>query len=251
MNVNPYAAPGAELPKGPSAPHRGEPQPWDVGEVLRAAWGIYKTSWAPLSFGFFGVALMGMLPGQLAPGLGALGIVDEAGDAYMAITFASTFVGWVVQEFFAIGLTRMALSATRSGVVSFAELFSGGPRLLPFLVLSFLKTLAIMLGLIVLVVPGVVLALGFWMSRFYMIDQGLGPLTSLRASWDATEGHKANLLLLALAAVVLTMVGVMACCVGLFVTEPVFLVALTIVYLRLSGTAPLPPPQLTSPPYAL
>jgi hypothetical protein len=249
MNTNPYAAPAAHSRHGGPLPPGGAPLPWDVGEVLREAWQLYRANWAPLTLGLFCASLVGMVPGQLGPVLGHLGVVDEGSDAFLGVQLATTFVGWAIQEFFAVGLTRQSLSATRTGTAQFAEIFSGGPRFLPFLVMSALKTLAIGLGLIVFVVPGVILGLGLWMSRFYLVEQGLGPLASMRASWDATEGHKGNLFLLGLAGVALTFAGLAACCIGIFVTQSLFLVASAIVYRRLSGTAAPPEPPAQYPGY--
>ena len=112
---------------------------------------------------------------------------------------------------------------------------------MPFAAMTFLRTLAIALGTLVFVVPGVLLALGFANAPFYVTDQNLGPVASLKASWASAEGQKGNLLLLLFAEIGLTLVGLAACCAGLFVVVPVVLVARAIVYTRMSGTAPPPP----------
>lgn len=248
MHVNPYAPPSDELARAP-VPRGGEPQPWDVGEVLREAWELYKPSWAPLTLALFLATMIGMLPGQAAPALVQAGILDEGSGGCWGVVGALSFVGWVVQVFFELGLTRQALGAVQTGTARFGDVFSGGARVLPYFALAFVKAVGVTLGLVVLVVPGVILGLGLWMSRFYFVDQGLGPIAALRASWDASEGQKGNLLLLWLAGVALTFAGIATCCVGVFVTQPVFLLASAIVYRRVSGTgAPPASPEWGAPP---
>lgn len=234
--MNPYAAPQAAAPLPAGVPPQGEPQPWDVGEVLRIAWDLFKANWAAFSFGTFVALLVGMLPSQVAPGLAAAGILEQQSGAYWGVHVPLMLVGYLIQGFFAVGLARMALNASRTGMCSFGDAFSGGSRFLPYMGMWFLAMFGISLGLVVFIVPGVILALGLWMGRWYLVDQQLGPIEALKASWTATDGHKGNLFLLYLLGGLLGVAGAMACCVGIFPAQAVILLAEAIVYQRLSGT---------------
>ena len=240
-NYNPYAAPAAPTVGGGDVPLRGEPQPWDVGDAIKGAWEVYKAHWAPLTFGYFVVALVGGLPGQVTPLLTVFGSVDEGTSTYYALHIPLSIVGWLIAEFFMAGFTRAVLRAVRPNDASFGDFFAAGGRFLPYIAMSFLKTLATVLGLLMLIVPGVIVALGFANAPFFVVDQKLGPIASLKASWEVSEGQKGNLFVLFLAEFGLMVLGVLACCLGMFVVIPVMMLARAIVFMKMSGTAPPPP----------
>lgn len=244
MSYNPYAPPAAESAVRADVPARGEPQPWDVGEALRSGWAIYSANWAPLTLGYLVVTVLGALPGQLTPALALAGVIDEGSTAYYAVNGSLAMLGWFIATFFTAGFTGAALRATRGEAVSFGDFFAAGGQFIPFAAMTFLKTLAIVLGMIVFIVPGIILSLGFANAPFFVIDQKLGPIASLKASWESAEGQKGNLFLLQLAEIGITFLGVLSCCLGLFVAVPLLMVARAIVYTRMSGTAapPAPPP---------
>lgn len=248
-SYNPYAAPAAPMAPGGGVPVQGEPQPWEVGDAIKSGWEIYKAHWAPLTFGYFVVTLIGMVPQQVAPVLAEVGVLEEKSMVYYALHAPLLIVGWLTSEFLMAGFVRAALKALRTNNATFGDFFAAGGRFIPFLVMSSLRTAATLVGLLFLVVPGVIVSLGFANAPFYVMDQNLGPIAALKASWHSAEGQKGNLLLLLLAEVGLTLVGLAACCLGFFVVVPVVLLARAIVYTKMSGTAPEPaaPPGPYSP----
>jgi uncharacterized membrane protein len=254
-DYNPYAAPIAEVAGNGEVPPRGEPQPWEVGEAIRSGWELYKAHWAPLTFGYFVIALVGELPGQVGPTLTVFGTIPEGSRTYYAVHVPLSILGWLIGRFFMAGFTRAALRAVRANDASFGDFFAAGGRFVPFVVMSFLKTLATLAGLALLIVPGIIVGLGFANASFFVMDQRLGPVASLRESWRSTEGQKGKLFILSLAEIGLMIVGLVACCLGFFVVVPVMMLARAIVYTKMSGTAavpsppagPLPGPEL--PPY--
>jgi hypothetical protein len=249
-SYNPYAAPAAETSGGGANFVRGEPQPWEVGEAIKSGWEIYRTHWAPLTFGYFIVASISTVPQQVAPVLAQVGVLEESSRSYYAVYVPLAIVGWLAGEFLTAGFIRAALNAVRTNNPSFGDFFAAGGRFIPFVLMSLLRTTATFVGLLFLIVPGVIVSLGFANAPFFVMDQGLGPVAALKASWDSTEGQKGHLLLLSLAELGLMLLGLAACCLGLFVAVPVALVARVIVYTKMSGTAPPPaaPPGGYGPP---
>ena len=66
---------------------------------------------------------------------------------------------------------------------------SAGNRFWPYVGMSILSFLALILGLIVLIVPGIILLVRWSAASGYVIDRGQGVTESLSASWHATSGH--------------------------------------------------------------
>jgi hypothetical protein len=239
MNFNPYAAPQAlaHAPgPGPGAP--SDPQPWEVGEVFRAAWELFKPNWGPLCAGVFVAGFIGMLPQQVPTVLQVAGVLPEDSTLLRALAVVTAIIAWLLREFFAAGFTRACLGTVRTGTTRFGDLFGAGGRYVPYVIASLVTTLATAFGFVLLIVPGVILALGLWMTGFFLLDRGLDPIAAIRASWEASRGQKGAFFVLALAELGVIILGFSACCVGFFAASMVALLARTVVYLRVAGLAP-------------
>lgn len=238
MYQNPYAAPQPPTdPYRSASPVRGEPQPWDPSDVLRVGFELFKANWGPLTAAAFLMLLLGSMPGQIPAGLFRAGAIDAEQSTWVSIPF--TVVGLLVQEFFAAGFARTLLDVGRTGTGSFSQLFSAGGngRFLAFLGTAILKAILVGLGLVFFIVPGVILALGLSLSTYYVIDQGLGPVDALKASWETTTGHKGQIFVFGLLGGLVGIAGMLACCVGYFPALVIVQLGEVVMYLRLSGTA--------------
>lgn len=249
---NPYAAPTAETHPHSQAPVivQGEPQPWEIGEVLRAAWDAYKANWVPLTFGYFIVAWLAGLPRLVAPALVVLGELEQGTLAYFAVHFPLSFVGLLIAEFFAAGFVRASLRAVRMNSATIGDFFSAGDRFLPFVGMSFLRIVVTLLSAVMLVVPGVIVYLGLFNAPYFVVEQNRGPIDALKASWHSTEGHKVQLLAYSFVELALVLLGFVACCLGFWVVVPILTLGRAILYMRMSGTVPPAPGGDTSAPGA-
>ena len=236
MDYNPYAAPDA----APIAPFQGAtggtgPQPWDLGEVLGGAWNLFRSNWAVLLFAMLLGGCVEQLPSHVNSVLVARHIILQFSREYWIALSAAMLCGTFIGAFFEVGLTKIWLAAARGSAPEFGELFSGGPRYFAMLGYKMLSALVVGLGLMAFVVPGVILAMGFKFGSFYVVDQEMGPVEAMKASWEATDGQKAQVFLLAVVEWLLGLAGILACCFGALVTFPIIALASTTVYLRISG----------------
>ncbi len=118
-----------------------------------------------------------------------------------------------------------------------AELNHAGrviPLLVPLIFTNLLMWLAISGGYLLLIIPGIILTLGFQFVGLVVLDKNLHYVDALKASWRITEGHKWDLLLLVILLALLNFVGVLACCVGVFVTTAIATGAMVIMYDRIA-----------------
>ena len=247
MTYNPYAAPIGDLAVGSggteSIPPRGAPQRLPDAPWLREAWQLYKAQWAPLSFGYLVVTVIGSVPGQVAPSLAGLEIIEPKSLLYYGLHAPLSLVGWFVAEYFMCGFVRAALKTVRAGDASFGDFFAAGGQFFPYLAMSFVRALAVVLGLVLLVVPGVIVMLGFANAPYFVVDQRLGPIAALKESWANADGQKAGLFNLLVAEIALTLLGLAACCFGIIVAVPFLQVARALVYTKMAGTAAPPTPE--------
>jgi uncharacterized membrane protein len=103
---------------------------------------------------------------------------------------------------------------------------------------SILYALAIVVGLVLLIVPGIIFALMFMFTTFIVIDRGLGPIEAMKESNRITYGHKWTLLGFTLMLVLINLLGVIALVVGLLVSIPVSSLAVAYAYRVLGGRTP-------------
>ncbi len=235
VNYNPYSPPTASQSAYAANAGTGQAQPWSSSEAVSLGWARFKDAWPVLVGSYFVMTLIVGGLGQVPAVLTVMKVVEPASSGYYLVLAASTVVSQCVGAFLQVGLLRVWLDAARGNPLSFGVLFSGGDRFLPMLGATILMLLAIGLGLVLLIVPGIIVSLGFFAAGFFVVDAEMGPIEALKASWAVTKGQKMNIFGLALAGVGLAIVGMLMCCVGFFATLPIYGVASAIVFVRLTG----------------
>jgi uncharacterized membrane protein len=101
-----------------------------------------------------------------------------------------------------------------------------------YFVTSLVVGLLIGIGFILLIVPGIYLALKYGFAMLLTIDEGLGVGAAMERSSKMTEGRKMNLLGFMVVSLIINIVGAMLLGLGLLITIPVTMLAYTILYLR-------------------
>lgn len=104
-----------------------------------------------------------------------------------------------------------------------------------FLGAGILTMLAVLAGLVLLIVPGIIVAIALSFTFYFIIDKDFGPIEALKASWSTTKGKWLKLLGLMLTLAGLNILGALALLVGLVVTVPVSMLAMVHAYRTLSG----------------
>lgn len=123
----------------------------------------------------------------------------------------------------------------KGGKPELSQLFSGGDALLWMFLANLIIGFGVALGLVLLIVPGVILALGWSLAGLYIADARMNPIDAMSASWNATSGSKLNLFVLFIVLGLICLAGALLCGLGLLVALPVSGLALAWVYVRLSG----------------
>lgn len=196
---------------------------WEIGPVLSRAWRLFTDNLGIILGAMFVMAIINLTFTGVERNLDAL-IGGSSGLAALLlgpIRVGVSLAGWVVSVFLSLGLIRLMLNLIRGGSATFADLFSGGRYLFPGVAASLLVGGGVLLGLIALIVPGVILGLGWMFSQALIVDRNMGPIEAMQASWNLTRGEKGGLLLWMLVCAGICLLGAMACGVGLFVAAPI------------------------------
>jgi len=226
-------------PVGPTAgPGEITPSKLVMGDLFRTTWELFKREalmciLAPIVMAIFvlvsvGLAWVAVVVGGLVSGSALVAIVL----AVLVVLATIPFQVWV-----GIGLARFFLNVARARPASFGDLFSARPdEILPVFLAALLFNIMVQIGVILLIVPGIILATMFSQFAYLIIDRGMGVFDSLRFSKVLTNGNKMTLFLTALVgwlgAVVFTVVTLG---IGSLLTGPFFSLLVAVIYLRITG----------------
>ncbi len=211
------------------------PLPWTPSDLIGRAWNLFKPYWLVVVSAVFVGGLVEQVPNGIQQGIIASGTFEPGDPALAGVQLVTSLVAFPIQAFIQAGMVRLSLTVARGGTPSFGEVFSGGPKFLPMLGTLFLTGIVVGFGFLACIVPGVIAYYGLMLAPYYVIDQNLGPVEAMKASWRDTQGQKMNLFVLGLLGGLVVILGLLACGVGLFAAVPVVLVANTLAYMHISG----------------
>ncbi len=96
-----------------------------------------------------------------------------------------------------------------------------------------LYAIVVIAGIILLIVPGIILAVRLRFYTFLIIEKNLGPISALKESWAMTKGHTWELFLFTLITVALNLIAVVLLGIGLIFTIPMTTIAFGYIYRKL------------------
>jgi uncharacterized membrane protein len=142
--------------------------------------------------------------------------------------------GFITTLLMGIGVTTLYLKAhDHVNKVELRDLWNPKP-FWRYLGVCFLGSIPVILGLVLFIVPGIIIALAFSFAGVLVIEKGLGPVEALKESVRLTRGHRFELFKLAVATLIINILGLCALIVGLFVTVPVSQLAFMHAYRTIS-----------------
>ncbi len=159
-----------------------------------------------------------------------------------------SFVVTIVSSIFAVKIGLRLYDNEKIGSYDF--LVFNTSTFFKFLLAYILYTIMVVVGFILLIVPGIYLAIKYQFFQFLIIDEDMDVIESFKESGRITEGSKWNLFFFVLLLILIVIIGFLALIVGIFVALPVIMVAWAYVYKKLSSgvsshIAHTPPPVPT------
>ena len=164
--------------------------------------------------------------------------------------FLMTLIDIVVSATFALGLFKIYLRFRDGEKPIFENLFDGVARAHVWVGASIIMTVAVVMGLVLLVVPGIIMLLRLWFVGFVLVDERTGPIDAIQRSWDLTRGRTMDLLVFFIVLVGLNLLGVVCLGVGLLVTVPISGLAMAYIYRELKPKLAIQPastPDIMAP----
>ena len=179
--------------------------------------------------------LLGLMDAAL--GLGQVSqtqFENEAGTAFASFqengSPLNVLISQVVSIFLSLGISRIGLNLVSGKEFSVGMLFGGSRKLLPAVGATILYGLMVALGMVLLIVPGIYLALRYGQYLTAMVDRDLGIMESFQYSSSITTNNRMNLFLLVLLAIVIMLAGCLALVVGMIFAFPVVWLSWIVAY---------------------
>jgi uncharacterized membrane protein len=139
-------------------------------------------------------------------------------------------IGVAVSSTLNLGLFKIYLRFRDGETPIFENLFDGLAHIHKYIAAALIAGMAIMMGLILLLVPGIVFLARLWFIGFVIVDERVGPLDAIQQSWDISRGYTFDLILLFILFCGINLLGVICLGVGVFVSFPVSGLALAHIY---------------------
>lgn len=202
-------------------PHR-----FAIAEALRFGW---RTTLDNLAF-FLGLGILYLAINGILHG--AVHRVNAFSEGW---AFLSGIVALVVGMIMDVGLAVVSLRFADGRRARVADLFIHYPMAPVYFIATLIAALLVVVGLALLIVPGVFLMVLFVFYGYHIVDEGAGAVLSLRRSAATTRGARWRLFLFGLLTVLINVAGFLCLVVGLLLTVPATLLACAYVFRQLQA----------------
>lgn len=118
------------------------------------------------------------------------------------------------------GYYIVAQRISNNKTIEFSDFFTSIDKFVPLLLLNLLISLLVFLGILLLILPGIYLAVSYLFAHFFVWFYDVEPLEALRLSRKTVAGNFGHILLLSLVLGGINLLGIMAFGVGILISLP-------------------------------
>lgn len=203
-------------------------QELSVKECLSFGWRTFKVR----PWFFIGSSAVLFLAGMIAHMPETLTKSDDA--KFTMIALIGFLISAALSILISMGRTAFYLKAhDATDAAEISDLWHPHPYW-KFVGASILAGAATILGLILLIVPGIIIGIMVCFTLYIVIDTGMSPVDAIKESVRITKGNRWNLLILGLAVLGINILGICLVLVGLLASLPISGLAVIHAYRTLS-----------------
>lgn len=234
--TNPYEVPASNLDQPSTERNRPQNPNWEIGAVLSEAWALSNGFKATFWGGF--LIYMGIIIAT-AIAMGILSFVITMVSTELAIASAvlSQVVQLVVTAPLLAGLFMLGIKRAAGQPVTAFMLLNYFPKTLPLFLAYLLMVLLVVIGLLLLVIPGIYLTIAYAMALPLLVDKNLGIWESLETSRKGITRCWFRFFGFGIIGFVIVLVSAIPLGIGLIWTLPWLYTAMGIVYRDLFGVS--------------
>ncbi len=139
---------------------------------------------------------------------------------------------FIVNAIIGMGLIKISLAFIDNKKPKFSDLFYVKP-FVNFILASLIRGVITFIGFILLIIPGIIFSIRLQYVTYLIVDKNLPPVEAIKKSWEMTKGNTWNLFFFGILLFLVNVLGAIILLVGLFVTVPLTMLAITFVYRKL------------------
>ena len=162
-----------------------------VGELLGKAFNLYFNNFLIL----FIVSLLSNLTLLATARVNELILNSDMGEVSSLLIYLCNILIKIIPSYFATGLIMLVIARKYlDNPVSLSDIAPRALKLvLPLIGLGILQTLAVLGGVVLLIIPGIIFALAFSLSASTLVVEKKGVIESMKRSWNLTKGHRGGI----------------------------------------------------------
>ncbi len=166
-------------------------------------------------------------------------LVNVAEHSGWVMRVAMNVISVVVNVILGLGLIKLSLDVIHEKKPTVHTLFSENDHFFQYFFASFLYAVATFIGFVLLIIPGVIIAVRLRYFGYAIIEKKMGIIDSLKESYRLTKGNTWQLFLFALVIFGINILGFIPLGLGLLITVPISMIAVAYVWRKLQGETPV------------
>ena len=163
---------------------------FSIKEALKYGWDTFKAN-IPFFIGF--MVVIGLI--TVVPDIIAEKIFDPQSTGLLVLKIILRLIGLVL----GMAATRISLDIHDTGRPDLSKLSDLVPLLPSYIFGKIIYGLIVLIGLVLLIVPGIIVAYMFLYVGYLIVDKNMGPIAAIQESRTLTDGYKMDLFLFSLA----------------------------------------------------
>lgn len=138
-----------------------------------------------------------------------------------------------ISAFISLGITKISLNLIDKKRSEYSDFVTSAKTYFNYIFATIIYSLIVLVGIILLVAPGIIWALQYSMYPYLILEKGYGPIEALKKSLEITRGERIHLLVLCLCFLGIIILGALALFVGLLIAVPITWITMAYVYKKL------------------
>lgn len=185
-------------------------QKFSIAEIFRISWKSTKSQLAILAGLLIGFCIISLT-------LSLFGVPVQNSVVGQIIT---TIISMIFSLIFILGYTKNCFQALDDIEPQFSAYGKQAPKIFTLLISNLIFSFVVLIGIILLLIPGIYLAIRLQFFTAFIVEEDAGIIESLKKSWSITKGNEMKLFLLFLSMMGIIILGIILFVVGIFVAIP-------------------------------
>ena len=214
---------------------RGEYE-FSIGSVLSEAWEKTSGSKWPIHLGFlyYFLVVLAVMFGLGIVMAGLMAVTEEPGVMILLQLVIQLGINLIAMPMI-MGIVMMGIKRSVDAPISASMVFNNFSKMLPLFVTIILMYIMMMIGFLLLVIPGIYLMIAYYMAMPLVVEKGMSPWQAMETSRKAITHRWFSVFGLFIVMVIIITISAIPLGLGMIWTLPMLMIAYGILYRNMFG----------------